>query len=394
LRPFIFILVTIQCLGQSPKEQLKIANSAHINMKDFYQEIPFVDKAGYFIIPVKIGSDTYEYFFETGGYNTVTTEIMIKNRLPELMQVTTGSSNQIKSKVKLSKVPKLYIGDIEFDSVGVFNFDFDQSPVIKCYANGGLLGKGVIKECVWQIDYRNKIIRVSDKIEKMPNLKNSIKIKVELDHVFNPFIKAEVAGRTEKFMVDFGYGGFISLTEKTAKKCSFANTKEINGEGTIGANGVSSARVFVSNLESLKIGNQVFKNQVAFYSKPNNFNLIGTELSKYFIVTLNFKNSELLLTPVEQITDEAFRTFGFDLNAKDGKIYVSSLYKNQSADKSGLRLNDEVIKINGQSPDTSNYCDFYFLVRELTRSDKEIKIEVKRNKEVAEITIYKTVLGE
>ncbi len=120
-------------------------------MTDFYEEISFTDRGGYFIIPVTIGSQTYDYIFDTGGYNTVTTDIMTKNNLPELMKVSVGSGNQIKSKITLSKVPQLKLGDISCTDVGVFNFDFDESPLIMCYTNGGLIGKGVIRQSVWQI---------------------------------------------------------------------------------------------------------------------------------------------------------------------------------------------------------------------------------------------------
>jgi predicted aspartyl protease len=391
---FVFLLLSIQCSGQSAKDQLKIANSANTELKDFFQELSFVDKAGYFIIPVKIGTDTYEYIFDTGGYNTVTSEIIKKNELPELMKVKVGSSNQIKSEIKLSKIPRLTIGNVPFDNVGVFIFDFDESPIIKCYTNGGLIGKGIIKECIWQIDYQNKLIRIADHIDKMPNLDNSIKLKIEFDKVFNPFIEAQINGQTEKFLLDFGYGGFISLNQKTAEKLSFINTTEINGEGTVGANGVSNEKMFVTALQSLTIGKQNFANQVAFYSKSNNYNLIGSEISKYFIVTLNFKDRELILTPTKTEAKEIFKSFGFDLNSKDGKMYVSRLYKNQTADKAGLQLNDEVTKINGTIFSEMDYCAFYFATRQLFQSDDEIKIEVKRNNELKTFTIHKMPLAE
>jgi predicted aspartyl protease len=389
----IFILLYIQCPGQSSKDQLKIVNSANTELKDFYQEFHFVDRLGYFIIPIKIGTETYEYIFDTGGYNTATTEIMQKNELPELMKVKVGSSNQIKSEIKLSKIPRLYIGNVPFDNVGVFIFDFEESPIIKCYTNGGLIGKGIIKECIWQIDYQNKLIRIADRLDKMPNLDNSIKFKIELDKVFNPFVKAQINGKTEKFLLDFGYGGFISLNQKTADKYSFTKTTEIDGEGAIGANGTINEKTFAVTLQSLTIGGQNFTNQVAFYSKSNNYNLIGSEISKYFLVTLNFKDKELILTPIKRETTETFRSFGFDLNSKDGKIYISRLYKNHTAEQAGLLLNDEVTKINGDIFNEMDYCTFYFSIRELFQSDKEIRIEVKRGNELKEFIIAKKSLA-
>jgi hypothetical protein len=390
---FIFAFTTACCLAQRPKDQLRIANAAQIGISEFYQEIPFVDKGGYFIIPVKIGVETYNYIFDTGGYNTVTTEIMNRNTLPELMQVTVGSANQLKSKVKLSKIPRLYLGNIPFNGVGVFNFDFEESPVIKCYTDGGLLGKGVIKECVWQIDYENKVIRLADRVDKMPGLENSMKLNVELDNVFNPFVKVKINGQLEKFLLDFGYGGFISLTEKTAAKISFGAVTEINGEGTIGANGVNYEKTYAVKLNQLRIADCNFHHPVAFYSKSNNYNLIGSEIAKHFIVTLDFRNKVILLTPVKDTEEEIFRTFGFDLNLRGDRIYVNRIYKGLSADKKGLLLNDEISGINGQGLNPSGSCDRLFEARQLFRqAESEINLEIKRAGKIIEILLSKSEL--
>jgi len=392
LYSLLFVSLTIYCFGQSPKEQLKIANAANVGLTDFYEEISFVDRGGYFIIPVTIGSKTYDYIFDTGGYNTVTTEIMTENQLPELMKVTVGSSNQIKSKISLSKIPRLHVGDISFTDVGVFNFDFDDSPIIKCYTNGGLLGKGVIRQSVWQIDYQNKIIRLADNVKKMPNLENSVKLKVELDKVFNPFIHVEIDGRTQKFMLDFGFGGFISLTERTANEYKFATTIETDGEGTIGANGVNKESMFISKLTNVRIAGQNLDNQVALYSKSNNYNLIGSEIAKYFIVTLNFIEKELLLTPITKASIDPFKSFGIDMNMDEKDIYVSRIYKGLDGEIKGLQLKDKIISVNEVTVDSLNICDSYFKLRETLHQMESLTIKINRDNVEKEFKLEKAEL--
>ena len=392
LSSLLFISLTIYCFGQSPKEQLKIANAANVGLTDFYEEISFVDRGGYFIIPVTIGSKTYDYIFDTGGYNTVTTEIMTKNELPELMKVTVGSSNQIKSKISLSKLRSLYVGDILFTGVGVFNFDFDESPIIKCYTNGGLLGKGVIRQSVWQIDYPNKIIRLADNVNKMPNLENSVKLKVELDKVFNPFIHVEIDGRNQKFMLDFGFGGFISLTEKTANGYRFATIIEADGEGVIGANGVTKESMFISKLTTVKIAGQNLDNQVAIYSKSNNYNLIGSEIAKHFIVTLNFIEKELILTPIAKTSVDPFKSFGIDMNMDEKDIYISRIYKGLDGAKKGLQLKDKITSVNEVTVDSLTLCDSFFKFREILHRMESLTIKVNRDNVEKEFKLQKTEL--
>ena len=386
---FLFLVFTYSADSQNAKEILEIANSGNIDSSNFLKEIKFEDKYGYFIIPVTIGNVTYNYIFDTGGYNTINTSILERNKLRELIQVEVGSSNQIKSKVAMSRVPNIQIAGISFRNVGVFNFDFEKSQAINCYTNGGIIGKGIIKESVWQIDYRNGLIRLTDKLSELPNLDNAIKLKVRLDKTFNPFIKAEVNGKKIEFMLDYGFGGFISLTENTAKKILKSSIQEIDGEGTIGANGMSEDHIFYGPIKSLEVGKKTFDNQIAYFSKPNNYNLIGSEISKYFIVTLNFREEELYLTPYADTVEEKYETFGFALNMNESGVYVSKLHSNSNAKELGLRLDDKVSMINGIDPTLMDYCDFYFLVKNLLKSKDEINLVINRTEGKAGITIGK-----
>jgi len=385
---FTLLLTKSFVFGQSAKEQLSIANSAKLVSKNFYDEIPFSDKLGYFTIQVKIDTSSYEYIFDTGGYNTVTTKIMDNAKLRSLMEVEVGSSNKIKSKIKLSKVPLLQIGKAQFENVGVFNFDFSASTVINCYTNGGLIGKSVIGEAIWQIDYKKSVIRVSDNLANMPNLDNSEKIKIELDKTLNPFLKLRINGKEEKFMLDFGFGGLISLTEKTASSIKSANKLTIEGEGNIGANGILNEKTYVNLLETLTIGKSELKNKVAYSSKSNNYNLLGSELTKFFIVTLNFKDKELILTPYADV-ENSFETFGFNINLDSNKIYVNKLFNALNAQKIGLLLNDEIINVNGKQLNEFSLCERYFYLNKILRTEKEILIQVRRGEVQKEFRIEK-----
>ncbi len=374
--------------GQSVKEKLTIVNSVKLASRNFNYQINFKNKLDYFIIPVKIDTILYEYIFDTGGYNTVTSDIMKKHNLPTLLETEVGSSNKIKSKIKISKIPLLQIGGVKFQDVGVFNFDFNESPVINCFTNGGLIGKSLIHQAVWNIDYKNSIIKVSDNILDFPLLNDSKKIKIELDKTLNPFFYVLINGKQEKFLLDFGFGGLISLTERTASALNLKNVLEIEGEGNISANGVVKEKSFIAAIDKISFGGINLKNQIAYYSKSNNLNLIGSELTKYFIVTLNFKDKELVLTPYND-NENNFETFGFSVNISDSKLYINTIFNGLNAQKNGLLINDELISINGILLSNISVCDSYFLVNEILHNAREILLEIKRGEERKELRILK-----
>ena len=189
-------------------------------------------------------------------------------------------------------------------------------------------------------------------------------------------------------MLDFGFGGFVSLTEKDGINLSSQGMVEIEGEGSVSANGVVNESIFIKSLDNFEIGNMSIPNEVAHYAKSNNYNLIGTEIAKHFIVTLNFKDKELFLTPIDKM-EEPKLSFGFNLNRNDKNMYVSRVYKDGSADKKGLKLNDVIISINDEKFNEASYCDFYDYINELLKGNENIKLGIERNNELQTINIAK-----
>lgn len=55
--------------AQSAKKILQIANSAQLNLSNFYEEIEFEDRNRYFVIPEKIGDAIYNYIFDNKKAN-------------------------------------------------------------------------------------------------------------------------------------------------------------------------------------------------------------------------------------------------------------------------------------------------------------------------------------
>jgi len=385
-----FLLAHSFAFSQSAKEQLAVVNSAKLVSEGFYDELPFQDKFGYFTIQARIDTATYEYIFDTGGYNSVTSRVMQNANLPSLLEVEVGSANQLKSKIKLSRIPLLQIGKASFQDVGVFNFDFPASPIINCYTNAGLIGKSVIREAIWQIDYRQSVIRVSDRMENMPSVEKGQKIKIRLDKVFNPYLKLSVNGRQQEFLFDLGYGGLLSMNEKTAASFAFQQTVAIAGEGLVGANGVTKEKAYIAALRSVAVGGKELKNQVAYYAPSNKYNLVGSDLAKHFIITMNFKEGYMILTPYEGTESaEPLQTFGFGVNIKDGKLYVSNLYEDSTTQRAGLLLDDELVAVNGQQLAGLSECSRYMFVKSITKKHNEITIQVKRGAEQKEFSLTK-----
>jgi len=221
-RLLLFLLLQVILIStvkaQSPQQVLKWINTIKTEDHDFYYEIPFEYRNNEIVIKVSIGNQTYDYIFDTGGYNDITDEIQSKNNFPILTTQTVGSSNKLKAKVNLVKVDSLKIGKLVFKDVAALQMNFENSPTIKCTINGALIGASLIKNYIWQIDYPNKKIIITDQLHKLTNLDRAVKVPVTFNTRMMPYIVAKINNVPQKFMFDMGSSSLFVLTDKAVQK--------------------------------------------------------------------------------------------------------------------------------------------------------------------------------
>lgn len=369
--------------GQKPKDVLNWINTAKSENKNFYFEIPFEYRNNEIVIQVRIGNQAYDYIFDTGGYNNVTDAIQAKNNFPILTKQTVGSSNKIKKEINIVKVDSLHIGQLVFQDIAALQMNFDESPTIKCTIDGGLIGASIIKNYIWQIDYPNKKIIVTDQIGKIANLKNAIKVPVTFNNRLMPYIEAKVNGKKEKMMFDLGSSTLFSMTEKVAKKHGTENAITIEGGGTEGGNGVIKEPIQIINSGKIEIQDLHYSNKPVYYTSTNNESLIGNPIIKDYIVTMNFKDDEMYFLPInETVVNEGWSTFGFTIEYSEGKSKVATLLKDSEAAKAGLQVDDEIQAIDGQKVDCSDYCQCKKTYSMPLETNNEITLDVNKNGQI------------
>lgn len=376
--------------AQKPKEILEWINSVTSVQQDFYDEIPFEYKNELIVIKVKIKDKVYDYIFDTGGYNTISDMIQTQNNYQVLTNLTVGSSNQLKKKVNLLRVDSLTIGQLGFTALGAIQMDLN-SPTLKCTATGGLIGASIIKNYVWRLDYPNKKIIVTNNPDKISGLKNAIKLPVTFSKTLMPFVDVKINGKAHKFMIDLGSTGKFSMTEEAALKSAGNGTiYEKTGAETEGVNGATAQLVKTFQAADVELKGIKFVNQPVLFTKTETDNLIGNQLIKDYILTLNFKDSELYISPIrpDGLTT-GWESFGMTLGYKDGAVVVKTLDKGLSAEKAGLQLNDKVVEIDNQKIAVQTECDFMTYFKELLSSKTSLDLTILRGDKTLQVTIAK-----
>lgn len=391
-------LLVLVCFGglsglqaQKPIQVLSWLNTISSDHTNFSYQIPFEYRNNSIVIPVSIGNKTYDYIFDTGGFNNLTDEMQASNGFPVLTTQTVGSSNKLKKQVNIMKVDTVAIGDLIMKDVAMLQMNYNDVPGINCTINGGLIGASIIKKYIWKIDYANKKIIVTDRKDILPTYPGTIKIPVSFDQRLMPYIGLNVNGTEEKVLFDLGSNTLFSMTQKTAMKyTNEKNSVAIIGAATEGGNGLLKQDVFFFKANSISIGEAQYINKPVVYAKQNNVSLIGNPVIKDYIITLNFPDGEMYWEPVNASNQkDGWKSFGFTLGFQEGKIRVATLYAGYAADKSGLRVGDEVLAIDGQPPPCNTACDCLHSLPSTLSAKGTITLTIQSNNATRDMTFIK-----
>ncbi len=283
---------------------------------------------------------------------------------------------------------------------------FKLKPILGDYADG-ILGINFFLNQVMQIDYEKEYINIFTSIDSLGTqgyLKFKMKSNKDRKRFYLPLTVA-VNDTTQikgDFLLDLGSGGSLSFTSSVAEKYKLSEKidKKVGfytAYGGVGGRGSS----FTFKAKSVTIGKFHLNNVVMGYSqnkagalsKREYIGILGNDILSKFDIIFDFQNSELYLKP-NAFFDKpfSFSRLGFsyvDRNRTLGFWNVTGMYKNSLAEKSGLKIDDKIIKINGTS-----LSEFDIETRgKKFRDMKTIRLTVKKTNIVKDIVFdLKSVL--
>ena len=355
-------------------------NDVVITKDDFYIELPFEYERGNIMIKANLGNETYDFLFDTGAPSLVSNEI--QSAYPIVGTQQSGKSNRVYA-------DSIVIAGLAFKNVEMHTLNLTNLPTLKCKINGGFIGANIISKCIWQIDYGNlKIIVTNDK-RKLLGLKDATKIPVSLDKLKQPYIDLKINGKKQKALFDTGSNILLELGKTGSLK--FKNTgKEVLVKGvaseTIAGRKLNAVTVMEANYS---IGDLQFKNKPVFFGTDFDATLLGCPIIENYIVTLNFPDNQIYLKPFKGLSNESWERYGFALKFENGQHKILSLFEGSNAEKAGLLLDDVIIAINGNAITCNTLCDCLEYFESIQDDTTQITLSVSRYGSVKNITLLK-----
>jgi len=387
LRTLLVLAILIALLILGIIYLIKVKNSYEVITKDVeYTDSLRYAKSGHIIIDVYINDlkKSYPFILDNGA-----STIIFDNLLEEIdfsivaYSPTRDASKSISFKpiYRLNKI-KLESGII-VENIAAKNFNSD---FFNCNKNVyGVIGRDIMKYFVWQFDFTNNSYTVKSDTNIVLNNKNAINIPLNKFSRTKDYIELLINNNKKKLLVDLGSTSSIKyeLNSDSIEYYFKHTNKKIIGDNGYGLNGKAKNRDnYVILFNEVKINNNIF-NKVEGSVSNRTANIIGLKFLKNFKTTFDFPRNSLTLEPNDSLV---FRTghFGYSPEMKENKMFIQVIIKNSQADKLGLKVGDEIIKINNMTIDSNfNFCEFN--VFELDT----LELSIKKDDKIKNYTIIR-----
>jgi Aspartyl protease/PDZ domain len=368
---------------------LKLMNNVMPESSGFYYEIPF-EYPGEIILKAEVRGKTYDFLFDTGGYTMIDAALVQDNDLAILGRQLLNSTNGLVKETEIVEAGSITIGGLSFNNVAAYCIDLANSPKLDCMVDGGIIGSAIIQNYIWQIDYPNRKIIVTDDVEKLPGMEGAIKIPVYLNGHLQPYFMSRINGRSQWLMFDTGCASLLWIGDKDAQNFidNAPARTEILGGSVETHHGKVSDTINVFKADCV-INDLKFEGMPAFYREGSGLTLFGNPVIKDYIVTLNFAQGEMYFKPIKEKPSQGWDSFGFSLEYEEGSYKIATVIAGTSAQNLGLKPGDKVTAINGKKITCPDLCDCWEEFSQLLENADEITLTVLKKGKISQVKIKK-----
>lgn len=331
---------------------------------------------GILIIPVKIQGKTYRFIYDTGAQiSVVSKEIVEQAKLKKKGTIPVSDSQKNKSKLIVTVIPEMQLGNTTFTKIGAAVADFSNNAILACYQVDGIIGMNLLRNVNWLVDFeQERISFYALGSEDSTLLTNYNYFNLHMKTC--PFISLNVNDKTEDYLLDLGKSSsLINISSKTPVGDTLQQFLGVNSFGLFGG-GKSDTIIYTSGVVAFD-SSTVFKKQVLVKAYTEKLS-IGTGLLKDISTSLyldfQHENLYLNLRSIPKSTD--ISGYGFTpVVSADGQLLVGSVLLTETYP---LQLNDTILAINDIQVTGSNTCEVFEEIKRCRKEKRCLNVRVNR----------------
>jgi Aspartyl protease len=374
--------------------QMKVAKLyrvEHLQQSDYQSVIPMQRVRNHIVVKVKIDDSEYDFLLDSGAMTCLSKELAQKLQLKTLAKQKITDSMGKSKKLGYSQLPKISVGKVNFYDIAVVISDFSQIQENSCLTISGIVGANMMNKSIWQIDYRNEQISITDHQDSLPTLRGQKIIPFSVSQQGTPKFKVFDHDKiASDFVLDLGSGGGVSFPKKSFPKITtlqVIKTMSIGG-GIFGQALDTSRMMFLPNMS---IGTDAnFEHQIVEYRSTLPYGLLGNKFLQDYLVTIDWRSQRLILSDF-QLKKDSYDTFGFSPSFKNGMVKITSIYEKIDNKPNLLQIGDRILRLNTQ--DCSHFSKADFCNLKMPTTDF-LDLTIERNQQIFSYRLKKTNIYE
>jgi predicted aspartyl protease len=384
---FFALLIVIVLNSCSTSQTTELAKKGNVENKEYVTEVPFRYISRHIFIDVVINQKKYNFLLDTGAEFTVIDGGTINDLQFLTIDETNVKGNSIsKQKAKLIEIPKISISNVDFENTGAIVLKIPLQKYYGCFEINGIIGNNLMRKANWQIDYKNKMIRITDNLNKIKMSENAYPVKMNAKETGNVYFDLGINGIYSKFTFDTGSNWNITTGSNKFQSFQNQNRKlEFLKRGTeyeIIADSVT--------LDKIKLKKQIITLENGDHS------LLGNAFFENYTLTIDWKNDVIFFDPMNEIKEDKLSSYqlGFSVNYDENIIVVSNSWTEHQLDFEIVN-GTKVLAIN--SVDVSNFnrnqlCEYWYNFQDQMKEGKDIEIELNVSNNKRKVTLVKKQL--
>lgn len=330
--------------------------------------IPFTySSSGHILIDVKLDNSdrTYPFILDCGASNFIFKDRFSKGHFENNGFGIGKGANGNFFTTKIKSIDTLIIGTTKFCDLNAQEIEFTYDCSQEIY---GLIGTGVMHHFEWHIDFKKKLIVISNQVDDFKIEESAIKIPLKVNRLSNHLSTSISFGKNKKshkILIDLGNSGTLLMKEDLLIKDSL-NAKSINIAGNI-SGGLGKTDENKQTESIYLVDTMLFNNSdlkilsIPIKTGPKALNLLGLGFFEQYITTLSWKTKTLFLEPYSADQNFIWETFGIIMEYDDDleKVIISNIIENSVAYYEEIPINTELVSVNGiLLKNEKSLCDY------------------------------------
>lgn len=391
---FLILLTLSSCGGSKLSQYFK---EGKILETDYLTTIPLNFNNGLIVVEVTIDNKAYNFIVDTGATNIISKELAEKLNLNILGTEKISDIQGTVQDMSYAKIESLSLGGIHFLDIttGISDFFTEIFPY-NCLQIDGIIGSNLMQHSIWDFDFKNQIINITDRESKLDIPSSYKESKMYVGYGGISSVTSFVNGsKVLNNVIDFGFAGGvvipISEFNKQRENGKIKYFVKGFGETPIGAFGkIEQNDFYTAKIDEFRFGDFLINDKLV-YSERAIANRLGLEFFKDYRVILNWNKKRLKIIENQTVLKDTYRSFGYNTSQENEQIVISSLLEGSSA-SNYLEMGDQVLRINDKDLSSVTALERCKLWEEgiVDKSEERINISVLRNGKVYNYNLEKT----